>query len=75
MHTLEQVQAPNPGESLAQYVRRLRLGLGLNQKELALKAGVHLQSIGKLERGKTTRLNHKTQEWSCVCLGGAGRVL
>lgn len=69
MHTLEQPQAPNPGESLAEYVRRLRLGQGLNQKELAAKADVHLQSIGKIERGKTTKLNQKTKNGLACALG------
>ncbi|NJN38874.1 MAG: helix-turn-helix domain-containing protein [Acaryochloridaceae cyanobacterium CSU_3_4] len=69
MHTLEQAQAPNPGESLAEYVRRLRLGLGINQKELAAKAGIHLQSIGKMERGITTKLNHKTKNGLACALG------
>jgi len=27
---------------------------------LATKADVHIQSLGKIERGKTTKLNHKT---------------
>lgn len=69
MHTLMQPQAPNPGESLAEYVRRLRRGQGLNQKELAAKADVHLQSIGKIERGKTTKLNHKTKNGLACALG------
>lgn len=69
MHTLEQLQSPKPGESLAEYIRRLRLRLSLNQKELAAKAGIHLQSIGKMERGKTTRLNHKTKNGLAYALG------
>ena len=31
--------------------------LGLNQKELAAIAGIHLQSVGKIERGLTTKLS------------------
>lgn len=51
--------APIPEETLAGYVRRVRTNLGLSQKELAEKAGIHLQSVGKIERGQTTRLNQK----------------
>lgn len=75
MHTLEQPQAPDPGESLAEYVRRLRLGQGLNQKELAAKADVHLQSIGKIERGKTTKLNRKTINGLAFALQVPGEYL
>ncbi|PZD70166.1 hypothetical protein C1752_17312 [Acaryochloris thomasi RCC1774] len=60
MKALETDQAPKSGESVAEYVCRLREGLGLTQKQVALKAGLHVQSLGKLERGKTTRLNRKT---------------
>ncbi|NJM68354.1 MAG: helix-turn-helix domain-containing protein [Acaryochloris sp. RU_4_1] len=60
MQALETDQAPKPGESIAEYVRRLRDGLGLTQKQVALKANLHVQSLGKLERGKTTKLNLKT---------------
>ncbi|ABW33262.1 helix-turn-helix domain-containing protein [Acaryochloris marina] len=47
----------------------MRLGQGLNQKELTAKANVHLQSIGKIERGKTTKLNHKTKNGLAYALG------
>jgi DNA-binding XRE family transcriptional regulator len=56
MPLLQQELAPNPEETLANYVRRVRISLGLSQKELAERAGVHLQSVGKIERGQTTRL-------------------
>lgn len=69
MNTLKPSQSPIPGESLADYIRRLRLGLGLNQKQVAAKAGVHLQSIGKMERGKTAKLNHKTKNGLAYALG------
>jgi len=59
MHLLEQNLIPATGETLAVYVRRVRMSLGLSQKELAEKAGIHLQSVGKIERGQTTRLNQK----------------
>ena len=61
MNTLETEQVPRPQESLAQYIRRVRQERGLSQRALAERAGVHLHSIGKLERGKTARLNRKTQ--------------
>ena len=51
---------PEPHESLADYLRRLRTASQMSQKELANRANIHLQSLGKIERGKTTRLNHKT---------------
>jgi DNA-binding XRE family transcriptional regulator len=59
MNTLE--ASPAPQESLAQYIRRIRTALGLSQRDLAERAGLHLQSVGKLERGKTAKLNRKTQ--------------
>lgn len=52
---------PQEGENLAQYVRRLRKNLKLSQGELAQRAGLHSQSIGKIELGKTVRLNSKSQ--------------
>jgi DNA-binding XRE family transcriptional regulator len=61
MQPLDPDSAPSPDESLAQYIRRLRQKQGLNQKEVVIKAGIHLQSLGKIERGKTSKLNHKTR--------------
>ena len=52
---------PLPQESLALYVKRIRTSLGISQTELALKAGIHLQSLGKIERAMTTKLNSKSQ--------------
>jgi len=60
MSTTETDQLPKPGESLAEYVRRVRIGLSMSQAELARKGGIHLQSVGKIELGKTTRLNSKS---------------
>ncbi len=51
---------PNPQESLGEYIKRLRTSWGMSQIELATKADVHIQSLGKIERGKTTKLNQKT---------------
>ena len=42
-------------------MRRLRSGKGMSQQQLAVSSGVHPQSIGKIERGITTKLNHKTR--------------
>ncbi len=49
MNTLEANHAPAPQESLAGYIRRIRTTLGLSQRDLAERAGLHLQSVGKLE--------------------------
>jgi transcriptional regulator with XRE-family HTH domain len=60
MFISENSQLPLSGEKLAEYVRRQRTALGMSQTELAQKAGMHLQSVGKIELGKTTRLNSKS---------------
>ncbi|MEO0770116.1 MAG: zinc ribbon domain-containing protein [Cyanobacteria bacterium J06649_4] len=52
---------PRPGESLADYVHRLRSALGMSQQAVADKSGIHAQSIGKIERGHTTVLKAKTK--------------
>ncbi|MGI8935980.1 MAG: helix-turn-helix domain-containing protein [Phormidesmis sp.] len=52
---------PTPGESLAAYVQRLRLALGMSQRAVATKSGIHAQSIGKIERGHTTVLKQQTR--------------
>ncbi|MEA5506743.1 zinc ribbon domain-containing protein [Halotia wernerae UHCC 0503] len=59
---------PKPQESLAEYVKRIRASLGMSQTELALKAGIHLQSLGKIERAMTTKLNSKSQRGLAVAL-------
>jgi DNA-binding XRE family transcriptional regulator len=61
MQSLQSDLAPIPDESLAQYLRRLRQIRGLGQQEVVAKAGIHLQSLGKIERGKTVKLNQKTR--------------
>ena len=53
MHLSEQDKVPQANETLAKYVQRLRRSLGLSQREVAMKADIHPQSLGKLERGKT----------------------
>jgi hypothetical protein len=35
---------------------------------LAHKAGIHIQSLGKIERGKTTKLNTKSQRGLAIAL-------
>lgn len=57
----ENNKLPQSGESLAAYVRRVRTELSMSQALLAQKAGIHLQSIGKIEKGLTTRLNSKSK--------------
>ncbi len=52
--------APQLDESFAGYIRRIRQQLSMSQKALADKAGIHLHSLGKIEREQTTRLNQKT---------------
>lgn len=68
MNPSGQVLAPASGESLATYVRRVRMGMGLSQKELAEKAGIHPQSVGKIERGQTTRLKQKPKTGLALAL-------
>lgn len=61
MDTLDANLVPDAQESLADYVRRVRIERGLSQRDVATRAGVHLQTVGKLERGLTTKLNRKAQ--------------
>jgi transcriptional regulator with XRE-family HTH domain len=61
MHTLDPKKAPQPDETLDNYIRRLRKEAQISQQQLATAAGIHLQSLGKLERGKTSKLNQKTK--------------
>ncbi len=60
---------PQNGESLAEYLRRVRTSLKLSQGEMARKAGIHIQSLGKIELGKTTRLSRKTKSGLARVLG------
>lgn len=55
MNILQADKSPNASETLGSYVKRIRLSLGLNQREFATIAGIHLQSLGKIERGLTTK--------------------
>lgn len=56
-------------EGLANYVQRLRGQLSLTQKELSFKAGIHIQTIRKIEGGQTSRLNQKAKGGLAAALG------
>lgn len=66
---MDTIKIPQVGESLAAYVLRIRKSLKLTQFDLAIAAGIHSQSIGKIERGLTTKLNRKTLQGLAVGLG------
>jgi transcriptional regulator with XRE-family HTH domain len=68
MYLNETEKLPQPSETLDSYIKRLRLLLHLSQQELATKAGIHLQSLGKLERGGRQRLNQKTKTGLAIAL-------
>ncbi len=51
---------PRPGESVANYLQRIRRLLGLSQKQVAAKAQIHVQSLGKIERGRVNTIHDKT---------------
>lgn len=61
MYFLAEPKTPKPGETLDNYIQRLRNDLHLSQQQLATQAGIHIQSMGKIERGQTQRLNQKTK--------------
>lgn len=54
MQPLESDALPHADESLAEYLRRLRVRLGLTQKEVALKANIHAQSLASWSAAKPT---------------------
>ena len=60
MSTTNARQLPKAQESLADYVNRQREALGLTRIALAERAGIHKQSLGKIERGQTQTLNRRT---------------
>ena len=60
MSTLVTSKLPELQESLADYVQRLRSNLSLSRQAVAAKAGIHPQSLGKIERGQTQTLNQRT---------------
>ncbi|WP_216595776.1 helix-turn-helix domain-containing protein [Myxosarcina sp. GI1] len=59
--TINSEHLPHSGETLAQYLRRRRIGLKMSQEQMAQKIGIHPQSLGKIESGKTTKLSSKTK--------------
>ncbi|MFL9458590.1 helix-turn-helix domain-containing protein [Tolypothrix bouteillei VB521301_2] len=50
MNTLK---TPQPGERLAAYIKRIRDTNNMTQSDVATRAGIHLHSLGKIERGIT----------------------
>jgi transcriptional regulator with XRE-family HTH domain len=61
MYPNDKDKLPADGETLSNYIKRLRQQLHFSQQELANRAGIHIQSLGKLERGTRQRLNQKTK--------------
>jgi transcriptional regulator with XRE-family HTH domain len=61
MYPNDKDKLPADGETLSNYIKRLRQQLHFSQQELANQAGIHIQSLGKLERGTRQRLNQKTK--------------
>lgn len=59
---------PQPQESLQAYVRRLRLQRQFSQAQLSQAAGVHRQTIGKIESGRTQRLNQRARTGLALAL-------
>lgn len=61
-------KANDPRAAFGQALRRLRLGKGLSQEDLAARAGIHRTYVGDVERGtrnialvNMTRLAHALQ--------------
>lgn len=69
MIVTEHSTRPLGEEGLANYVQRLRGQLSLTQKELSFKAGIHIQTIRKIEGGQTSRLNQKAKGGLAAALG------
>lgn len=68
MTTFQDEEMPRSAEGLGSYVRRQRERLGVSQKELATKAGIHPQSIGKIESNQTATLKSKTRQGLALAL-------
>lgn len=58
---MDTFNTPLPQETVGDYIKRLRVELKMSQNQLANAAGIHLHSLGKIERGITTRLSYKTR--------------
>ncbi|MBD2527178.1 zinc ribbon domain-containing protein [Nostoc sp. FACHB-133] len=69
MIVTEHSTRPLGEEGLANYVQRLRGQLSLTQKELSFKAGIHIQTIRKIEGGQTSKLNQKAKSGLAAALG------
>ncbi|WP_396151166.1 helix-turn-helix transcriptional regulator [Acaryochloris sp. CCMEE 5410] len=55
---------PHPQESLKDYVCRLRQQQNWTQAQLATAAGVHRQTIGKIEKGQlNASINGRETAW------------
>jgi DNA-binding XRE family transcriptional regulator len=61
--------APKPRETLGCYIQRVRDSLSLTQLEVSEKAGIHVQTIRKIESGATSRLNQKAKSGLAAALG------
>ena len=68
MYIIDSSKTPKPEETVGEYLRRLRESANISQQDLAEAAGIHLQSLGKLERGLTKRLNSKTKKGLAIAL-------
>jgi transcriptional regulator with XRE-family HTH domain len=68
MYTIDATKTPKPNETIGDYIKRLREAASLSQQELAEASGIHIQSLGKLERGLTKRLNSKTAKGIAIAL-------
>ncbi len=68
--TLDPKKTSQLGEGLNSYIRRLRKDAQINRHLSLTAAKIHLQGLGKLERGniKTMRLNQKTKTNRCYCV-------
>lgn len=66
---MDTFSTPRPQESLADYVGRMRKSLGMTQFELAVAAGIHSRSVGKIERGLTRKINRRTLGGLAIALG------
>lgn len=60
--------APHPEEPLSDYVRRLRQQRSWTQFQLSEAAGVHRQTIGKIESGDSQRLNRRVRKGLALAL-------
>lgn len=68
MYTIDQSKIPKPDETIGEYIKRLREEGNISQQDLADASGIHIQSLGKLERGVTKRLNSKTAKGLAIAL-------